>query len=343
MNILLTSAGRRSYLVNYFKEALHGQGMIHASNSAWSPALEVADKAVITPMIYDESYIKFVMDYCLSHDISAVIPLFDIDLPVLSGAKKDFEKKGISLLVSDSEVTHICNDKWETYKFLSNHGFLTPKTFLSLLDCLDSINRRKVSFPLIIKPRWGMGSIGINVAENKRELEVLYKKTKKEITDSYLKYESAAAVNESVVIQAMLFGQEYGLDIINDLTKNYIATLVKRKLAMRSGETDSAVTEYNPILMNVGEKISKHLGHILNLDVDCIYVRENKPYVIEMNCRFGGHYPFSHIAGANLPVAIVKWIAGEVVNSDYFNIEYGVTGYKDMVIKKKKLDSDVQG
>ncbi len=317
--------------------------MIHASNSVWSPALEVADKAVITPLIYDESYIEFVMNYCLLNNISVVIPLFDIDLPILSGAKNDFEKKGIKILVSDLHVTQICNDKWETYKFLSNHGFFIPQTFLSLRDCLDSISLGKISFPVMIKPRWGMGSIGINVAENRRELEILYKKTTKEINKSYLKYESAAAVKAAIVIQEKLFGQEYGLDIINDLNKNYIVTLVKRKLAMRSGETDSAITEYNPTLMNVGEKISKRLGHVLNLDVDCICLGDNKPYVIELNCRFGGHYPFSHIAGVNLPKAIVKWIAGEVVNKDYFDIEYGVTGFKEMVIKKKKLISDVRG
>lgn len=33
MNILLTSAGRRTYLVEYFKKALGGQGKVYASNS----------------------------------------------------------------------------------------------------------------------------------------------------------------------------------------------------------------------------------------------------------------------------------------------------------------------
>lgn len=64
MNILLTSAGRRSYIINYFKYALSGKGLVHAGNSFNSPALQVADKAVITPLIYDPSYIDFLIDYC---------------------------------------------------------------------------------------------------------------------------------------------------------------------------------------------------------------------------------------------------------------------------------------
>ncbi|MGI6322516.1 MAG: ATP-grasp domain-containing protein [Bacteroidales bacterium] len=340
MKILLTSAGRRSYIVHYFKEALKGQGEIHASNSVWSPALEFADKAVITPIIYDDSYIHFILEYCLTNNISAILSLFDIDLPILSKSKDLFKKNGIELLVSDFEVTQICNDKWRTYNFLINNGILTPKTFISLQNCLESIAFGQTNFPLVIKPRWGMGSIGIYVADNRDELAVLFKKTKNEILNSYLKYESASTPNESIIIQEMLSGVEYGLDIINDLKKDYITTLVKRKTAMRAGETDSAITENNSILRETGETISKHLGHILNLDVDCFIDKVNKPYVLEMNCRFGGHYPFSHLAGANLPLAIVKWISGKVVEKSLFDIEYGIEGYKEIVIKRKTLGGE---
>ena len=36
MNILLTSAGRRTYMVEYFKEVLNGNGEVHASNSDYT-------------------------------------------------------------------------------------------------------------------------------------------------------------------------------------------------------------------------------------------------------------------------------------------------------------------
>jgi len=56
---LITSAGRRSYLVQYFKEALAGNGLVHAGNSVYSTSLMAADEAVITPMIHDSGYIDF--------------------------------------------------------------------------------------------------------------------------------------------------------------------------------------------------------------------------------------------------------------------------------------------
>lgn len=338
VNILLTSAGRRSYLVKYFKEALQDKGEIHASNSMWSPALQVADKSVITPIIYDDFYISFILDYCQSNNIFAIISLFDIDLPILSKSKSLFENNGIQLLVSDYEVSKICNDKWESYKFLINNKILTPKTFLSFQDSIKAIDQEEINFPLVIKPRWGMGSIGIYLADDEHELGVLYHKIKKEILNSYLKYESNATIDKSIIIQEMISGEEYGLDIINDLNKNYITTLVKRKTAMRAGETDSAITENNPILSKTGQKISECLGHILNLDVDCFYVKNTESYVLEMNCRIGGHYPFSHLAGANLPLAIVKWLSGEEVDSSLFDIKYGVEGFKEIEPTIKRMD-----
>ena len=42
MNVLLTSAGRRSYIVDYFKK-VNGIGKVYASNSAYNIALKRAD------------------------------------------------------------------------------------------------------------------------------------------------------------------------------------------------------------------------------------------------------------------------------------------------------------
>lgn len=334
MNILLTSAGRRSYLVQYFKEALTGKGKVHASNSEWSTALEVADEAVITPLIYDDKYISFLQDYTQIHDIGLIISLFDIDLPVLAQAKQSFKELGVHVIVSDYEVTQICNDKWKTYQFLKQNNLNSPQSFIELEQAEKALNKQDIQFPLIIKPRWGMGSISIFKADNEEELQVFYKKVKREVKESYLKYESQLDPERAVIIQEFLDGQEYGLDIVNDLEKNYVTTFVKKKTAMRSGETDGAITEKNEILETTGEHIAKSLGHIANLDTDCFMV-DGKPYILEMNCRFGGGYPFSHLAGANLPAAILKWIKKEDGRDELKDYTVGIEGRKDITILKQ--------
>jgi len=53
INILLTSVGRRSYLVKFFKAVLGTEGEVHVSNSSsFSPAFIFADKSVVTPLIH---------------------------------------------------------------------------------------------------------------------------------------------------------------------------------------------------------------------------------------------------------------------------------------------------
>lgn len=330
MNILLTSVGRRTYMVKYFQKALSETGTVHAANSdSYALAMYQADKFIISPMIYNENYIEFLLEYCRENSISVIIPLFDIDLPVLAAARNQFEKQGIHVVVSDFETIQICNDKWKSYKFLISNNIPTPASFISTRDCLEAINNNKINFPLIIKPRWGMGSIGIYQVDNLNELEILYQRAKKDILDTYLKYESSVDIDSSVIIQEKLQGEEYGIDILNDLEGNFVTCIPKRKIAMRAGETDGAIILENMDLYKLGKKISMKLKHIANLDVDCFLTNGNY-YVLEMNCRFGGQYPFCHLAGADFPKAIISMLRREHVNKELLFATPGTLGVKDI-------------
>lgn len=332
MNILFTSAGRRSYLIEYFREALNGEGKIYAMNSEdLSPALAVADESIISPMIYDENYIPFVLSYCKSKKIDAVISLFDADLPVLSKNIEKFQKIGTNVLVAPYDVIQICNDKWKTYKFLSENNIDTPRTFIVIDEAKKAIKDGIIHYPVIIKPRWGMGSIGIYEADNEQEIDVLYNKVKRKIQNSYLKFESKENIERSVLIQEKINGQEYGMDVVNNLKGEFVITSVKEKIAMRSGETDCSVTIRNDKISQIGEKLSLLMKHKANLDVD-LFVTDEKIFVLEMNARFGGGYPFSHIAGLNLPLAIVKWLKNEEVSSSILTTQANIYGQKDIKI-----------
>jgi carbamoylphosphate synthase large subunit len=332
MNILLTSVGRRSYLVRYFKDAVGENGEVHVSNSnAITPSFIYADKSVVTPLIYENGYIPFLLSYCVKNQITAIISLFDIDLPILSANRQSFEDIGVRVIVSDEAVINVCNDKWETYKFLISNGFNAPKTYVSLELVIKAIRTEEVRFPVMLKPRWGMGSIAVIEVENEHELEVLYNKVISNIMGSYLKYESQVNFKECVIIQEKLRGQEYGLDVINNLEGEYQNTIVKKKYAMRSGETDCAETIYSPGLKALGKAISKKLHHVANLDMD-VFVDNDKPFVLELNARFGGGYPFSHIAGVNLPLAIVKWLRSEEVDVSLLTERTGILAHKDIEI-----------
>ena len=333
MNILITSAGRRSYIVKYFKDALNGDGFVHASNSSeLSVAFQYADKSVITPLIYSDAYIPFLLDYCKKNNISALLSLFDIDLLVLAKNKKKFEEIGVRLIVSNEELIEICNDKWKTYLFLKQNDFLVPKTYLNINDVVNALANGEIKFPIVIKPRFGCGSISINVAKNEKELFCFAKKTECDILDSYLKYESIVT-KEMVLFQECLLGQEYGADIINDLNAINRSIVIRKKIAMRSGETDIAELVDNKAIEDELRRLAKITKHIGNMDCD-IFFCDNKPYILEMNARFGGGYPFSHAGGCDLPFALIKWLEGKDVENVTLRAKTGILAFKEITITK---------
>ena len=69
MNILITSVGRRSYLVQYFKNALKTDGQVYVCNNVMTPAFQAADGGTVSPDIYDKHYISFILDYCRKYKV----------------------------------------------------------------------------------------------------------------------------------------------------------------------------------------------------------------------------------------------------------------------------------
>ena len=315
MNILLTSVGRRAYIIDYLRDVYKRLGLagnIIATNSDMNTtAMSVADKAFESPIIYDEKYIPFLLEICKSEKIDMLISLFDIDLMILAKNKSRFEKMGVKVIVSNENIINICNDKFEMLKYLKKINMPVPKTYIDLEEALKGADFDKNSY--ILKPRWGMGSLSIFEAENKKELEVLYEKAKRSTQKSYLRFESGADIGRAILIQEKIKGDEYGLDIFNDFKGENLTVTVKRKLAMRSGETDIAKVIENKELEDIGNKIAESLKHIGNLDMDILFDGQNA-YIIDMNARFGGGYPFTHSAGVNELEALIRLCKNEKVN-----------------------------
>lgn len=328
---MLTSVGRRAYMVKYFKEVLGDSGKVYVCNSDdKSIAFKYADEKVISPLIYDENYIPFLLDYCKRNSINILISLFDIDLLMLARHKNQFKEIGTKVIVSDPQIVEICNDKWKTYQFLINNGFHAPASFLNVNEVIEKIADGELNYPIVVKPRFGCGSISVAIAYDEEDLVYLTKKANKEITTSYLKYESAVT-EEKVIYQECLKGQEYGADIINDLNGVTQNVIVRKKIAMRSGETDIAELVDEPTIKETLVKLGSVTKHIANMDCD-VFLVDGKPFVLEMNARFGGGYPFSHMGGCNLPQAIVSWAEGKEVSKEMISAKTGITGFKEIYI-----------
>ena len=324
MNILFTCVGRRTYLLKYFKEQLGNSGKIVGTDmQPTAPALSAADEREIVPAVYDSRYIDILREICVKHSVDVLISLNDLELPILAENKKSFEDIGVTVLVSSPEVIDICFDKLRTCKYLESLGLKTPLTYANLCSAISAIKNGELQFPVVIKPRWGSASIGIEFVDNMEDLQIVYELIRRKILKGILG-EISRHNDDFILIQELISGKEYGLDVINDLNGHNVGVSVKLKLSMRAGETDKATTIDNAELRRIGETIGINLAHIGNLDCD-ILERDGSYYVLELNPRFGGGFPFSYESGVNLPKAIINWVQGTPFNNNELIPTYGLT------------------
>lgn len=335
-NILFTCAGRRHYLLDFFKQEKPANSKLIATDMQSSaPALALADRAYLVPAVDDIHYIDEIKDICCREKIKAIISLNDLELPVLAKHKKEFEKLGVLLIVSDEKVIDTCFDKYKTIGFASRLDLKCPKTYLTLEETIEAIKDKSLFFPIVLKPRWGSASIGIEYPETLEELHLTYALLQKKLQRTILLRVSRHDMDHAILFQEKMIGKEFGVDVINDLNGNTMAVYVKEKLAMRAGETDKAVLRNNTAIKEMGWEIGQNLKHIGNLDCD-IFDHEGQLYLLEMNPRFGGGYPFSHMSGANIPAAIYSWLQGKKADSSCFQFHYDKAFAKcDMLVEVK--------
>jgi carbamoyl-phosphate synthase large subunit len=328
MNVLLTCAGRRNYLVEFFQQALGGRGQVLAADaSPTAPALQQADRAFVVPLVDQPDYLDIIHAICQEHDVRLLISLNDLELPLLASQRDRFAAKGTLVAVSSPQVVEVCFDKWATHEFLRGNGIRAPLTYQSIDEARAALSRHELGYPVVIKPRWGTASIGIEYPEDDRELELAYELVQKRLRRTFLASIGSTDPEKCILIQEKLEGQEYGLDVVNDLDGQHVCTFVKRKLSMRAGETDRATTVLHEPLEQLGHTVGHRLGHIGILDCD-IFVDGQDCILLEMNPRFGGGYPFSHVAGANIPAALTAWAEGREPDIHWLRVKPGVTASK---------------
>ena len=299
MNILITSAGTRGYLIRYFKKALKEKGKIFAADcSKYAPALYNADNYFIVPPVADKNYINELFKICLKNNVKGVISLSDIELPVFAQYKSKFLEKGIKLVVSDPETVDVCYDKYKTFKFLKENKFPFPKTFLSLNEVLREIKSKTIKFPLLIKPRKGSAGVGIKEVFNIKELQNGFKE------------------KENLIIQEFIQGVQYGIDVFSNSSLVPVSIYAKKVIRIRAGIADKEVTVYDAKMIDHIRSLIGKLGLYGPGDIDLIK-RRNEYVVLEINPRFGGGYPLAHVVGANFPKKAIRLINGDLLEADF--------------------------
>lgn len=292
MNILITSASNKVWLIQAFKQALmkNGGGQIYAADiNKQKIALYYADQYFIVPQSNVTNFIPEIIKLCLQENIKLIIPTRDGELNVFAENKELLEKNNIKVMVANPLTISICQDKYQFYQYCIKHHFDTIKTTLS-----SDISG--VEFPVFIKPRYGSGSENNYIAHTPVKL------------DQFLKLYDKT----DFVIQPVLETDEYTIDLFSDFNGNVISVIPRQRVEVHNGESLIAKTEINQVIIEQASRLAKSLQLIGHNSLQCFYEKQNEQITfIEVNPRYGGGADLGFSAGVLTPDYLIKLMNGK--------------------------------
>jgi carbamoyl-phosphate synthase large subunit len=289
MNLLFSCIGKRGYIADFFRPHLRpGEQIVGTSHSAWTPGFRSCDRGLLLPPIASDEYVPALIESCTRYEIGGLLSFFDPDVMVLARHRDALTAAGVIPMIPDANAARICFDKWRTFETLRHAGVPVPDTTIDI----DEARSGRFHFPLIVKPRDGYGSANVFVAHDIAQLE------------SFFSYAPG------MLIQEFVDGDAYDVDALAGLDNEVLHVVAWRKYLSRMGETEQAVTVEDPELIDIGRRLAETVGLVGPMDVDLFRTRDGAVQVIELNLRFGGGYPVSHLAGADFPAMIVDIFRG---------------------------------
>lgn len=292
-NILILSSSNHVQLVNSFKNAiktLKFKGEVYTADlQRYCASGMVSKEHFEIPRSDSDMYFSALRKIIEEKEISVVLSARDEELYLLSKNKNFFKDLGCFLLISDNESISLCNDKYKLSKFFYENKIPQPDTYL-----FEDLIEKKIDFPLICKPRSGKGGIGIYKAPN-------YDFIKQNIEEK-----------DNYLFQEYIVGTEYTIDLLLDFHSNVLSVIPRERVLVKGGESIITITKKNDLLIEYAKKIAETIGFIGHINIQCI-IKDQKPYFIEINPRFGGASNSAFRAGMNSPLNIMKMLNGDTI------------------------------
>lgn len=321
MNFLILAAGTRNKIVQYFKRAFDGIGTVVATDaSELGPAIYDADKYYIVPPITEPGYIDIVLDICKKEQISGVLSLIDPELSLLAENKEKFDALGVTIIGSSYELCEMALDKMQMYEWLKAHRYNCARSWMDKNEFYKAVEAGEITYPVFVKPYRGSASISISKVYDKETIEMLF------------------AHGDDLMIQEFLNGQEIGADVYIDIVSGEVVSIfTKKKIKMRAGETDKAVSFKDLELFKLIEKFVLEAGYRGQIDID-IFEINGQYFISEVNPRFGGGYPHAYESGCDHMKLILNNLNGIVNQKNIGAYDEGIymMKYNEVKVVRKK-------
>lgn len=227
--------------------------------------------------------------------LDVIIPCLDAEIQSFIGIKRELEQMGIRMLIPSREQFTM-RAKDQLGKFCESIGVLAPESkTITNPSFFDECLSMGWEYPLMVK---GIFYDAVMV-KNPIEARAVFSKL-------------VGQWGYPVLVQKVVYGDEFDLSAIGDGHCQMLGSVMMRKRALtEKGKAWAGVTVAEPAISEVAEKIIRGLAWSGPFEVEVMRTHDGDVYLIEINPRFPAWIYLSHAVGRNLPVALLKVIAGE--------------------------------
>jgi carbamoyl-phosphate synthase large subunit len=275
--------------------ALLGQGILRAlqlSNlkthtiavdvTSLSAGLYWGDEAFLVPPAKSARYLDSIRALLARSRPNILLVGTDVELAPLAEVRFELEREfGTRVLVSSPEVVAIADDKYETARFFSAHGFPAPASALvSNREGVESLIA-EYGFPLIVKPCVGARSYGVSVVHDRSALDY------------------AIAHVENGVVQECIGHDQQEYTASGLYFDGRCDAVIVMRRDLRDGNTYRAFTVKDAELDILVKRWTEALKPFGPANFQFRIDKFGVPKVFEINGRFSGTTPLRAHAGFN--------------------------------------------
>lgn len=253
------------------------------------------DKFVLypDPIRNEDLFIDFIVKYIKLNQIKVLLPMGDILTEIIVNNYSHL-KTITNILVPDAKTFGIARDKQKTLEVAKRIGICIPKMY----NIEDIKNEKTVSYPIVIKPRIGTGSVGMKIANNKKEAIQYY-----EMINSQFK---------SPLLQEMIpdVGEHFQANLLFDKNHKLRASCVKKKIRqfpIHGGPSTFFKTVSHEEVHDLSVNLLERINWVGPAEVEyMIDPRNGEPTLMEINPRLSATIRLSSFVGVDFPYLIAK-------------------------------------
>jgi len=268
-NVLVLESGGPAAIscIKIIKKNLNDIKIFAADMDLHSAGFQLSDVSLVVSPSNTKQYPQEIEEVVNRHNIDLIIPCFEYGYTELAKIDAPF--------VNDFSSAILCKDKLKFYKECTKLKLPVPKTYLLNKKAIDN------TYPLYIKPRYGVGS-----RDN-------YKVESREQANAIMRYLEGKG---DFLAQKFLVGKHWNVDVFAD-SNGFISSIERRDIKQKEGNCITVEVMSNSSLSNFAREVQEKLDIRSPFNLEVFEVEKENYIINEINVRFGGGIIFGALAG----------------------------------------------